>query len=127
MKNINEAKALLKEIEEKKNAHLREIQNLEDEAVKIKLQLAELILNNEEDHKPQTEPQRKPDNTQAFVRIEFKPGGKTYDYLWAGDENPGEYVLITGYHGEQERVRVIDFFRAVPNARINYKYARPIE
>ena len=124
---IDELKQKVREIEKKQNELRKEIERLEKEKIQVKLQVAECVLNEDTEGTvpfPVEEPE---DNTRAFVKVEFTKGGKTYDYLWNEKEPPGEYVIVSTYRSEQERVRVLKYYRAVPQANIKYKVAEPIK
>ena len=121
--SVNEAKRKIKELEERKAALQKEIDDIDKAIAGVKVELAEFVLGNDVSNQCQDEN----DDKIAIVQVAFKPNGKTYDYLWTHNTLPGEYVVVPSYNGE-ERVRVVGFLTDVtPNPHINYKKAHPAD
>lgn len=130
MENIREGKELLIKLEEEKTTLLNRLIETDKQIVdlKIKLAIAELNEKKEETAEKVEEPKEEvkqpvPTDLVAMVRIEFRPGGKTYDYLWPHKEYPGEYVYIESYDKGAEKVKVVKAFRTKKQPNRNYKTA----
>lgn len=126
MENIREGKELLIKLEEEKITLLNRLIETDKQIVdlKIKLAIAEMNEKKEATVEKVEEPKTTiPTDLVAMVRIEFRPGGKTYDYLWPHEEHPGEYVYIESYDKGAEKVKVVKAFRTKKQPNRNYKTA----
>ena len=122
MKDIIDIKTNIQELMDEKEQIQKRLKEIDKLIMDKKLELADAVLEN-----PQAAREQLTDDKVVMVRVEFKPGGKQYDYLWEEKERPGEYVGIQGYNGEYQRVKVIKLFRAVPRAGIKYRTAIPVD
>ena len=126
MKTINAAKTRLEHLETEREKLKLALQDVERQILDLKLEVAEYVLR--EDPKKTTETQtakKEDDGMLAFVRIEFKPGGKSYDYLWKYQEKPGEYVYVESYDHGMQKVKVLKAWRGYKSPKVNYKEAHP--
>lgn len=124
MKSINEVKELLKTLENEKERLQKALKETESKINALMIEVAESVLK-EQEKEPQAPKIDKLEGKVAMVRIEFKPGGKTYDYLWNQKERPGEFVFIDSYDRGVQKVRVVKAFWKTRNPNVNYKEAYP--
>jgi hypothetical protein len=135
MRTITEIKSLINDnnnyIKTLEKNYKNELKKLEQEYLKavetinqanqnLKVELAEMVLNT--DNTPV-----EIENLTTFVTIEFKPGGKQYDYIYNGkyDIKPGDFVEVDSF-GEIKDVKVLKVFTKSLNnmpSWINYKTA----
>lgn len=124
MKELETMKGKLKKLIEEKKKYQKSIEQVDHEIMEMITKIIEYVApkNNTEEHIDEEE---KP---QAFVRVQFKPNGRTYDYLWNQDYAPGEYVIVDNMYKDEERVKVVKCYRrkTMPEGVI-LKEAKPIE
>lgn len=96
----------------------------------LKIELADIILNSEN----QGEEQESEDcNLRTMVSVEFKEGGKSYDYMWDSTKPVaiGDTVKVERKWGGFSHVTVVDVFKADLEkgeyADIDYKSAYPMD
>ena len=96
---MEEMKNRLQELMNEKQQHQAAIQSIENEMLNIVLKLMDRTVSNQESPKNETEKEadkQPPEDItkyQAFVKIQFKPNGKTYEYLWNHNFEPKEVIV----------------------------------
>ncbi|MEE0929906.1 MAG: hypothetical protein UIM53_02765 [Acutalibacteraceae bacterium] len=121
MKNLKEAKEQLLRLQAEREKLLAAIQDMDKQIMSLKMEIVDIVVNTDEENKLNNTNE---DNKISVVRVEFKPNGKQYDYLWNHNTLPGEYVLVPSFDGEI-KAKVKGFFNIDRNPEINYKKARP--
>lgn len=117
--DIEKMKTELKELMEHRASLVARMQSFQEELnytdgliIKQKLRLADALLGVS------------PEIKTKFVSVQFKPGGKTYDYLIDPEENVkvGDYVSVE-HHGHVLDVEVVNVFYGEEKPGVQYKYA----
>ena len=95
---IEDIITLIKQFEQEKAAIDREIE-------KLKIELADIILREPDSDTVPVHP-----DCVILVYVEFKKGGKVYDYLWEGDRDikVGDTVKVETRGGHMTVVTVVD-------------------
>lgn len=132
MARIDDIKKLIKEQEAEWNRLTEEYEKKSLEIKKnidvLKIELADIFLNSESE-----EPEKPNSNFYIMVSVEFKEGGKTYDYVWNSTKSVavGDTVNIDGKWGGIKGAKVVKVFKMsaadVDFAEIEYKCAYPTD
>ena len=132
MARIDDIKKLIKEQEAEWNKLTEEYEKKASEIKKnidvLKIELADIVLNSENE-----EPVKPNNNFYTMVSVEFKEGGKTYDYVWDSIKSiaVGDTVNIDGKWGGIKGAKVVKVFKMnavdVDFAEIEYKCAYPAD
>lgn len=131
MARIDDIKKLIKEQEAEWNRLTEEYEKKALEIKKnidaLKIELADIFLNNE------SKEAGTKSNFYTMVSVEFKEGGKTYDYVWDSIKSiaVGDTVNIDGKWGGIKGAKVVKVFKMsaadVDFAEIEYKCAYPVD
>lgn len=126
MTRIDEIKKLIRTKEIEINRLTEEYEKNYFEIKKVidtlKIEFADIVLESEADDC----------KTYTMVSVEFKEGGKTYDYLWNNKEPVaiGDTVEVENKWGDIRQVTVKNVFKInavdVEFAEMDYKNAYPI-
>jgi len=127
IEKINQIRKLIEDKEQAKEdfrlAYEEAIAKLDADISKLKIELADVVLSEQNAGDDNTKNQR------TFVSVKFNDKGKTYDYLWDSEKevNVGDTVEVESrWHGMQT-VEVVGVFKEdVGYMDYDYKSAYPL-
>lgn len=132
MRNLEEAKELMRRLEAEKRLLVKALDNIDQEIRELQREVGAMVLCDTYQEPPKTpsvpyELPKKGENEEDLVAVRFGDYGKTYDYIWTGIEypEPGDTVLVDTQYGEREAT-VTAVYRKKLNPQLNYKIARPL-
>lgn len=116
--NITEAKILMQHLENQKEKLTKELQDIDQTILALKLEVANYVLGEAgaliEDEE---------DGKVNMAQIQFREGGKIYDYLWNEDEDPEECVYVPSRDGTYQKVKCLGLVRKEQVRGMTYQYA----
>ena len=101
---------------------------IDKEIEALKIELANIVLNDMDEGRDKRE--TSVENIVTLVSVSFNGNGKTYDYIWAGDEevHEGDTVMVETKWGAGKTVEVVRVHKQLWFAALDeYKHAYPAE
>ena len=117
---IKDAKILLQDLENQKQKLTKELQDIDQTILALKLEVANYVLGEKDVF---IEDEKVDDGKVNMVQIQFREGGKIYDYLWDEDETPNSHVYVPSRDGTYQEVKCLGLIRKEQVRGMTYQYA----
>ena len=118
--NITEAKILMQHLENQKEKLTKELQDIDQTILALKLEVANYVLG---ETGALIVDKKIDDGKVNMVQIQFREGGKIYDYLWDEDETPNSHVYVPSRDGTYQEVKCLGLIRKEQVRGMTYQYA----